>query len=122
MAPLTEDEVKRAIFTANPRKAPGADGLTFRVWRELWPVVGRHVSCLYQASLRLGHLLRAWRIAKIVTLRKPGKPDYTALKAYRPISLLPTISKGLEAVIANRLSYLAESNGLLPANHFGARR
>lgn len=59
MAPLTEDEVKRAIFTANPRKAPGADGLTFRVWRELWPVVGRHVSCLYQALLRLGHLLRA---------------------------------------------------------------
>lgn len=31
IAPLTEDEVKRAIFTANPRKAPGADSLIFRV-------------------------------------------------------------------------------------------
>jgi len=35
--------------------------------------------------------------------------------------LLPTISKGLEAVIAARLSYLAEEHGLLPENHFGAR-
>jgi hypothetical protein len=34
---------------------------------------------------------------------------------------LPTISKGLEAVIAARLSYLAEEYGLLPKNHFRAR-
>jgi hypothetical protein len=31
------------------------------------------------------------------------------------------ISKGLEAVIAARLSYIAEKHDLLPENHFGAR-
>jgi hypothetical protein len=55
-------------------------------------------------------------------LRKPGKPDYTVPKAFRPISLLATISKGLEAVVANRLAYLAERHSLLPDNHFGARK
>jgi hypothetical protein len=54
-------------------------------------------------------------------LRKPGKADYTLLKAFRPISLLPTISKGLEAVVAVRLSYITEKHNLLLANHFGAR-
>jgi hypothetical protein len=34
---------------------------------------------------------------------------------------LPTTSKGLEAVVAARLSYIAEKHDLLPANHFGAR-
>ena len=60
-------------------------------------------------------------MAKIVVLRKPNKPDYSVPKAYRPISLLETISKGLEAVVARRLSYLAETYRLLPENHFGGR-
>ena len=76
---------------------------------------------LYQASLRLGKLPKLWKTARIIALRKPQKPDYTKPKAYRPISLLPTISKGLETVIARRLSYIAETQHLLPDNHFGAR-
>ena len=40
--------------------------------------------------------------------------------AYRPISLLYTINKAFEAVLATRIAYLAETYGLLPPNHFGA--
>jgi hypothetical protein len=64
---------------------------------------------------------KEWKIAKIVTIRKPGKSDYTVPKAFRPISLLLTISKGLEAVVVARLSYLIEKFHLLPPNHFGGR-
>ena len=76
---------------------------------------------LYTTSLALGHTLIAWKTARIVTLYKLGKADCTILKAFRPISLLPTISKGLEVVVAARLSYIAEEHKLLLANHFGAR-
>ena len=41
--------------------------------------------------------------------------------AYRPISLLNTLGKVLEAVMARRLSYLAEKHGLLPNSQFGGR-
>jgi hypothetical protein len=57
----------------------------------------------------------------IVVLRKPGKPDYSAPGAYRPISLLNTLRKLLEAVIAKRLSYYAETYGLLLDTQFGGR-
>jgi hypothetical protein len=57
----------------------------------------------------------------VITLQKPGKPDYTKLKAFRPILLLLTISKGLEAVIAVRLSYLIEEYSLLLKNYFRVR-
>lgn len=40
------------------------------------------------------------------------KPDYAVPGAYQPISLLTTLGKLLEAVIARRLSYLAEKHGL----------
>jgi hypothetical protein len=56
-----------------------------------------------------------------VVLRKPGKPDYAVPGAYRPISLPNTLGKLLEAVIARRLSYLAEKHGLLPDTQFGGR-
>jgi hypothetical protein len=119
--PLTKDEVERAIFRSNPDKALGPDEISFRVWRELWPVVGNHVLWLYNTSLKLQHIPRLWKTVRIVTLRKPGKADYTLLKAFRPISLLLTISKGLEAAVAVRLSFITETYNLLPTNHFGAR-
>jgi hypothetical protein len=91
------------------------------VWRRLWPKVKEWLLALYRASIRLQHLLQSWRTAKIVALRKPRKPDYTVPKAYRPISLLPTVSKILEKVVARRLSFLAETHNLLPTNHFRGR-
>jgi hypothetical protein len=57
----------------------------------------------------------------IVILRNPGKPDYFAPGAYRPISLLNTLGKLLEAVMAKRLSYYAETYELLPDTQFGGR-
>jgi len=121
-APLTKDEVKAAIFSSHPYKAPGMDDLPAIVWQKLWPEIGEHITKLFELSLELGRIPDSWRVAKIVPLRKPGKPDYTIAKAYRPISLLSTLGKAMEGVIAERLSYLAETHDLLPKNHFGARK
>lgn len=118
---LTLEEVEAAVIQSRSDKAPVLDEITFRVWKELWPVLGSVVLKLYRASLDLKHVPQRWRTAKIVVLRKPNKPEYSKPKAYRPVSLLETISKGLEAVVARRLSYLAETYRLLPENHFGGR-
>jgi hypothetical protein len=32
---MPEEEVERAIFESNPRKALGPDGLSFQLWQEL---------------------------------------------------------------------------------------
>jgi len=85
-------------------------------------VVKHHILHLFQSSLDKGELPSQWRNAKIIPLKKPGKEDYTKAKAWRPISLLPTLGKALEAVVADRLSYVVEAHTLLPTNHFGARK
>ena len=63
-----------------------------------------------------------WRHAKIIPLKKPNKENYTIAKAWRPISLLATLGKVLESVIAERISHAVETYGLLPTSHFGARK
>ncbi|KAB2568601.1 putative RNA-directed DNA polymerase from transposon BS [Lasiodiplodia theobromae] len=120
-APLTVEEVKEAIFRASPFKAPGPDGIPVVVWRELWPVVGKHIHQLFSESLAQGRLPNQWRIARIVPLRKAGKSAEVP-QGYRPISLLSTLGKALESVVAERISALAEEHSLLPKNHFGGRK
>ena len=119
---VTMGEAKEAILSSNPRKAPGRDGLPFLVWQKVLDTVLPTITWLYSVSLKTGYVPKSWRTARMVPIPKPNKPDYSLPKAYRPISLLPTISKGLERIVAKRLAYLAEKLGLLPENHFGGRR
>ncbi|KAJ5819485.1 hypothetical protein N7474_005076 [Penicillium riverlandense] len=48
--------------------------------------------------------------------------DYQLAKSYRPVALLNTLGKFLEAVVARRISYAVETEGLLPKTHLGGRR
>jgi hypothetical protein len=80
------------------------------------------VLLLFQTPLDYGELPTQWRNAKIIPLEKPNKGDYTAAKAWRLISLLSTLGKVLESVVAERISYAVETFGLLLTNHFGARK
>jgi hypothetical protein len=56
-----------------------------------------------------------------VVFRKPNRPDYTKVKAYRPIALENTLDKVMESIIAEIISYLAETHELLPSHHYGGR-
>jgi ribonuclease HI len=119
--PITELEIQRSLKTAKGSTAPGEDGLPTLVWKHLWKSLKEITTGIFTASINLGYHPKRWRSAKIVVLRKPGKSDYSIPGAYRPISLLNTLGKLLEAVMARRLSYFAEKHGLLPDTQFGGR-
>lgn len=112
--PITESEIMKALRNAKKRTAPDQDGLPTLVWHNLWPYLSTVVTNIFTGSINLGHYPQQWKTAKIAVLRKPGKSTYTSAAAYRPISLLNTLGKLLEAVVARRLSFFAEKYKLLP--------
>jgi hypothetical protein len=56
-------------------------------------------------------LPRELKLTRVVVILKPGKRDRTSVKAYRCISLLPTIATVVEKVITLHLSIQGEPTG-----------
>ena len=89
-------EVKNIIlYHIKPQKAPGYDLITGAVLRELPRKGFRVLTQIYNAILRLEHFPSYWKIGQIIMIAKPGK-DPTEVTSYRPISLLPLLSKILK--------------------------
>ena len=65
-------------------------------------------------------ILDKLKIAKIVPLYKKG--DNTLFSNYRPISILPYLSKIFEKVIYSQLYAYFESNKLLYSSEYGFRQ
>lgn len=119
---ITASEIKKAVRTAAPNKAPGADGITNRVLHETLDILMPYLHKLFNACLEQGYCAAHFKETVTVVLRKPGKEDYSQPKSYRPIALLNTLGKVLDGVIANRLAYLADTFQLLPRRHTGGRK
>lgn len=72
---------------------------------------------LINASFRLRYIPKLWQIAKVIIILKPGKPS-NKIKSYRPISLLPIVSKVFEKLI---LKPLIVDEEIIPVHPFGFR-
>ena len=110
------------LHVPGPDKAPGPDGIPHRILRLLYEDAAGYLQALFNACLQQGHHPHCFREATTIALRKPAKPDYREPKAWRPITLLNTLGKTLEAIVARRIRYVAERYGLLPRAQHGCRR
>jgi len=118
----TEQTVERSLFSQSVKKAPGPDKLSYGAIRLLWKWDKERIVRLTKAAIGKGRHPSVWKRASGVVIRKPGKDDYTQLKAYHSISLLSCMGKVVEKVVAELLSDEAERRGLLSDRQFGSRR
>jgi endonuclease/exonuclease/phosphatase family metal-dependent hydrolase len=119
---VAESEVRSAITRPKPDRAPGPDGIPNRFLKIVTGPFLKPINALFKACMEQSYHPRSFREANTIVLKKPGKPDHTVAKAYRPIALLNTLGKALESIMAVRLSDWAETHNLLPKEQMGARR
>ncbi len=121
-AGLEQTEVIRAIQKSKKDSAPGPDEIPNRILQLLASNRPAPLIRLFDACYRLGIHPTAFKRATTVMIRKHRRADYSDPTAYRPIALLNTLGKALEAVIAERIRFAAETYKLLPNTQMGARR
>jgi hypothetical protein len=76
---------------------------------------------LFNHLLRRGLFPNTWRKVKVIPIPKSNKPT-TDPNSYRPISLLRTVGKLFERLIASRLTSFVNQQHLLPQEQFGFRK
>lgn len=119
--PVTPKEVAQEIkINIKPKKAPGYDLITGEVLRNLSSKAILKLTAIINASFRLRYVPNLWKVAEVIMIAKPGKPLHEA-NSYRPISLLPTMSKVFEKLFLKRLKPILEDNKLIPDHQFGFR-
>lgn len=117
---VTIAEVAEEINFLNSKKAPGFDMITGTILKKL-PRKGLvKLTTLINASVRLKHVPNSWKVSEIIMLPKPGK-DHRSMESYRPIALLPIMSKLFEKLILKRLNAVIEKYQLVPTHQFGFR-
>ena len=118
---VTLAEIKKEIKnTMNPKKAPGFDLITGQILRELPRKALLKITNLINASFRLQYVPSLWKVAEVIMIPKPGKPPHETT-SYRPISLLPVMSKLFEKLLLKRLKPIIDEKNLIPNHQFGFR-
>lgn len=120
---VTPGEIAEAVAKAAPWKAPGADRLPMGFLKACGKPLYQVLAVLTTRCFELGWYPDRFKEALTVVLQKPGKPPaaYKTAGGYRPIALLPTLGKVIEAVVAKRVTQASEEAGLLPDEQMGNR-
>ncbi|PCG88661.1 Reverse transcriptase [Penicillium occitanis (nom. inval.)] len=122
---IKRHKIKQVIRSTPADKPPGDNNIPNSFWHESVgiPVVLDTLYQIYNACIRTGYNPSQFQRSITVVLRKGGKDrDYRIPKWYRPVALLNTLGKVLEAVVTRRISYAVEAEGLLPRSHLGRRK
>jgi hypothetical protein len=119
---ITRHKVLGVLNRLAKKKASGPDRIPNEVLSLCASELADTLTAVFNRCIREDVFPSAWRSATTAIIRKFNKPDYTAPGAYRPIALLSTLSKVFETVIANRLTFWAESRKILPEGQSGGRR
>lgn len=104
-----------------PNKCPGHDLITGKLLKELPRKAVTLISVLFNAIIRMEYFPKKWKQAQLIVIPKPGKP-LNQLNSYRPISLLPILSKVFEKIFLKRLRSSINEDTVLPNHQFGFRQ
>ena len=98
---VTVEEISKVLSSLDVYKALGPDNLPTLVLKECAEVLAPSITAVINFSLREGVQLTNWKKANVSPIFKKGNSKLT--ENYRPISLLPVISKVQERCVASRL-------------------
>ena len=116
---ITEEYVRKQISSMSVRKASGPDGISVQMIKIESPYITKSLTHIFNLSIRCEQYPKEWKHALVTPIHKGG--DKCNATNYRPISILPIISKILERWVHSKVySYLDVCN-LIPSCQSGFR-
>lgn len=100
--PVGEKYVSRQLDALDIRKATGHDGISAKLLKNAKPSIVKHVTSIINKSLTTAVFPETLKIAQVVPIHK--KNSTLDKGNYRPVSILPVMSKLFEKAINQQLT------------------
>ena len=114
---ITEDEVLASVKELKTSSAPGYDEIPPALIKITLPYILSVLHHIFNSSFLNGVFPTRMKIAKVIPIHKKGK--HSDVNNYRPISLLPVLSKCLERIMFNRLNSFLSKKQIITKSQFG---
>lgn len=107
ISPVTEKEIKDALFSIDDNTAPGIDGYGSKFFKTYWEIVKKDVCEAVWEFYNSGKMLTAINCTLVTLI--PKIPTAAKVSEYRPISCCTTVYKIISKVMTKRLSKVIAS-------------
>lgn len=101
---ITKDEIKSALFSMHPNKAPRPDGMIPAFFQRYWHIVGDDVYKVLKHFFSTSEILQGLNNTNIVLI--PKKKNPAEVGDLRHIALCNVLMKIITKVMANRMKGL----------------
>lgn len=118
--PTDVHEVSSVFCNLNNSKNCDIDGIQIKPVKYVIEQIAPILTHLFNLSLSQGIFPKKMQIAKVSILYKSG--DKNDLSNYRPVSVLPIFSKGLDKLIHFRSNQFCEKFSIVTESQFGFRK
>lgn len=120
LRPVSENEVKSVFLELNNSGSCDAYGIKVKPVKFVLDLILPLLTHIFNLCLSQGVFPQHMQLARVSVLFKKG--DRNNIENYRPVSILPVFSKGLEKVILSRMSHFCDKLQLLSDAQFGFRK
>ena len=119
LSPISEEDMRKYLINLSPNKASGIGNLSGKFLKDGANVLALPISQLCNLSISLNTFPQDCKISKLKPQYKKG--SRTEPKNFRPISLLPLLSKLIEKTIHDQVQNYCNKNNIFFAFQSGFR-
>lgn len=116
--PVSKESIEE-IMSNLKSGSPGCDGINLKMLAYITPHLSDYITFIINKSLSTGMFPSRWKLAHVVPIPKLSNPSQ--LNDFRPISILPLLSKILEKIVAKQLTTYVNEYSILPSTQSGFR-
>ena len=118
---INENDVSEIINNLQKKSSCGIDGLNSIVIKSCSKSLLKPLTLIINQSLNTGIFPDKLKIAKVIPIYKEKDLDPNNLSNYRPISILPTLSKVFEKIVHNQVYNYFSNFNLFFNSQYGFR-
>ena len=116
---VTELDISKVIKNLKPKSSYGVDNISTKFLKQIANIIIPVLTLTVNQSIATGIFPDRMKMAKVIPIYK--KNDESLFENYRPVSVLPSISKVFERVIHTQLTKFMIKEDLLYPHQYGFR-